>query len=99
MALIIHFIRFLAALSLLTEGRSGTHRPGDPLLPCRLSKLVVENAHWFEQAKEGSYPTIGIHPRFRLVEEAPLAEQVDPVAPAFELLAAPESPFQEVCKL
>jgi hypothetical protein len=24
-----------------------------PLLPCRLSKLEVENAHWFEQAKDG----------------------------------------------
>src|SRR4030042_989077 len=62
---------------------------------CHLAKLEVEDAHWLEQAKEGSHPAIGMHPRFRLVEETPLVEQVDASArgtggaPHFELLPAP----------
>ena len=45
--------------------------------PCCLSKLEMEDAHWLEQAKEGGHPAIGVQPRLRLVEEAPLVEQAD----------------------
>src|SRR5512136_909344 len=73
--------------------------------PCRLSQLEVENAHWFEQAKDGGHPAIGGHPRLGPVEEAPLVEQADTCpersrrgAPAFDLLAAPEAPLHKAPK-
>jgi hypothetical protein len=63
-----------------------------------LSPLDVEDAHWFEQAKEGGHPAKRGHPRPRLVKKAPLVEQADTIAPAFDLLSAPETPAHKACK-
>jgi hypothetical protein len=39
-----------------------------------LPEFKVEDAHWFEQMKEGSHPVDLSQARFGLVEEAPLVE-------------------------